>query len=84
MNVKEDDIEKMIKEIKLSFKEISLLKSNIEKNYDYLNIPNLLNNEYHNFEKEIKRRKKFEYIINEIFVIIKEKFIEKEELYIKK
>ena len=80
----EDDVDKKIKDIKISFKEIYLLKTNIEKNYDYLNIPILLTNQYNNFEKEIKRRKKFEYILNEILVIVKEKFIEKEEEFIKK
>lgn len=80
----ENDFEKKIKELNCNFNELHLLKKNIQYNYEYLSLPGILSKQFPKIENEIYRRKKLEYIFNHILVLLKEKFIEKEEEQSKK
>lgn len=84
MSLLEDDFEKKIKDLNIKFSEIQLLKKNIHHNYEFLNLPIILSKHYPLMEKEIHRRKKIDYVFNNILLLLKEKFIEKEEEYIKR
>lgn len=80
----EDDFEKKIKELNIKCNELHLLKKNIHLNYDYLNIPIIITKQFALIEKEINRRKKLEFVFNNILILLKEKFVEKEEEYVKR
>lgn len=79
-----EEIERSIKDLNTKFNELNLLKKNIQNNYDYLSIPIILSNHYFALENEIKRRKTFEHVFSHIVSLLKDKFIEKEDEYIKK
>lgn len=80
----EDDFEKKIKELNIKCNELHLLKKNIHFNYDYLNIPIIITKEFAVIEKEVNRRKKLEFVFNNFLILLKEKFVEKEEEYVKR
>jgi len=80
----ENDFEKKIKDLNIKFSEIQLLKKNIHHHFEFLNLPIILSKHYPVLEREIYRRKKVEFMFNKILLLVKEKFIEKEEEYIKK
>ena len=80
----EDDFEKKLKELNVKCNELHLLKKNIHFNYDYLNIPIIITKQFGEIEKEVNRRKKLEFAFNNILILLKEKFVEKEEEYVKR
>jgi len=80
----DDNFDKKIKDLNVKFNELNLLKKNINLNYDYLNIPIIITKQFTLIETEINRRKKLEFIFNNILILLKEKFVEKEEEYIKR